>query len=92
MMDFRFTSRFADDWTKLKKQQPRLGAKVMDLLMNMRQTPLEGIGKPEGLKGNLSGYWSRRINQEHRLVYRVEEQVITVISCFGHYTDLEDLV
>ena len=47
--------------------------------------PFDGIGKPEKLKGNLSGYWSRRITQEHRLVYKYEDEMLTIASCRFHY-------
>ena len=47
----------------------------------------EGIGKPEGLKENLSGYWSRRIDDVNRLVYRIENDLIEVYQCKGHYAD-----
>jgi len=59
--------------------------KLLDLLDEVHKTPFAGLGKPEALKGNLSGCWSRRINDEHRLVYRINENSIEVISCFGHY-------
>ena len=52
---------------------------------DMVRNPFEGIGKPEKLKGNLSGFLSRRIDSEHRLVYVVDEKVIYIISCKGHY-------
>jgi len=51
----------------------------------MQETPFEGIGKPEALKHNLSGKWSRRINSEHRLVYEVERELIKVYSLRNHY-------
>ena len=47
--------------------------------------PFEGIGKPEPLLGNLSGYWSRRIDDVHRLVYAIDNVELTVIACRGHY-------
>ena len=50
-----------------------------------RDGALEGIGKPEKLKGNLSGFYSRRINTEHRLVYKVSEQQLSIIACRYHY-------
>ena len=59
--------------------------KITALLQNIRQTPYSGIGKPEPLKHDLSGYWSRRINKEHRIVYRVEDEKIVVISLRFHY-------
>lgn len=59
--------------------------KIRKLLESIIEKPFEGIGKPEPLKYNLSGCWSRRIDQEHRLVYEVTEELITVLSMKGHY-------
>lgn len=62
--------------------------RIYELLKDIRRHPFEGIGKPELLKGNLSGYWSRRITDEHRLVYKVESpEHILIISVKGHYGD-----
>jgi toxin YoeB len=68
-----------------KSGNQKLLFKLLDLLDEVQKTPFSGLGKPEALKGNLSGCWSRRINDEHRLVYRINENSIEVISCFGHY-------
>ena len=59
--------------------------KIRALLENIAQTPHEGIGKPEALKYNLAGKWSRRISGEHRLVYKVEQDKITVYQLRFHY-------
>ena len=59
--------------------------KIFQLVNNMAVTPYEGLGKPEQLKGNYSGFWSRRINQEHRIVYEVINESIVIISLYGHY-------
>jgi toxin YoeB len=59
--------------------------KIYSLLENTCKTPFEGLGQPEPLKSNYSGYWSRRINLEHRLIYKVEERFIIVHSLVGHY-------
>lgn len=59
--------------------------KIYNLLENCCKTPFEGIGQPEPLKANYSGYWSRRINLEHRIVYKIEEKRIVVHSLYGHY-------
>lgn len=59
----------------------------MRLIREIQRTPFEGTGKPEPLRGNLSGYWSRRITQEHRLVYRVTDEAVIIVSCRGHYED-----
>jgi len=55
------------------------------IIQDAQRNPFEGLGKPEPLKGELSGYWSRRINTEHRLVYGVSETELTIISCRYHY-------
>ncbi|GIK56183.1 MAG: Txe/YoeB family addiction module toxin [Chloroflexi bacterium] len=57
----------------------------MRLIDNIQQTPFEGLGKPEPLKHELKGLWSRRIDQEHRLVYEVLEDKIRVLACRYHY-------
>lgn len=59
--------------------------RINALIKDMRRSPFEGIGKPEPLKENLSGFWSRHINDEHRIVYVVEEETVVIISCRGHY-------
>ena len=61
--------------------------KIYTLLENSCKTPFDGIGQPEPLKSNYSGYWSRRINLEHRIVYKVTENQIVVHSLYGHYQD-----
>ncbi len=59
--------------------------KILLLLTEIAEHPFEGVGKPEQLKFNLQGYWSRRINQEHRLVYEVLDNRIFIHSAKGHY-------
>lgn len=63
----------------------RKALKIIDLLEAVLKSPFEGIGKPEPLKFELSGCWSRRIDQEHRLVYRVDGQDLVVLGCRYHY-------
>lgn len=64
--------------------------KILNLIKEITRTPYEGSGNPEPLKHHLTGYWSRRISSEHRLVYAVNETEnrIDIISCKGHYSDL----
>ncbi|MFV8326137.1 Txe/YoeB family addiction module toxin [Flavobacterium sp. ZS1P14] len=59
------------------------------MLEELGKTPFEGVGKPEPLKHQLAGYWSREINKKDRLIYRVEENIVTVfvVSAMGHYSD-----
>lgn len=59
--------------------------KILELTQAIMDAPYEGIGKPEALKYELSGYWSRRINKEHRYVYQIDENVLKVYSLKGHY-------
>lgn len=60
--------------------------RIRQLMQAIQIDPFKGIGKPEALKHSLSGAWSRRINQEHRIVYKVEDHIITVYSLRFHYT------
>ena len=64
-----------------RKILPRINELIRDAMRN----PFTGIGKPEPLKGNLKGWWSRRITQEHRLVYRAEGNVLIIMQCRFHY-------
>ena len=64
---------------------PKVLKRIFRILQECCRTPFEGIGKPEPLKGNFKGKWSRRIDDEHRLVYEVSDEEITVYSLRGHY-------
>ncbi len=85
LTSFKFTKTAYKDYLLMKQQEPRLAAKIKELIINIMETPFEGLGKPEALKFDLSGCWSRRINQQHRLVYRVADNEILIISCRYHY-------
>ncbi len=67
------------------KENPKIALKIGELLSNILRDPFKGIGKPEALKYNLKGYWSRRINDEHRLIYKVTNECIIIASCKYHY-------
>ena len=69
-------------WVKNDRKQ---ALKIIKLVQEVQRDPFQGIGKPEKLKHDLSGCWSRRINQEHRLVYQVLEDRIRIIACRYHY-------
>jgi toxin YoeB len=68
-----------------EKHDKKIFKKIVTLLAEIRETPFTGTGKPEPLKHQLTGCWSRRITHEHRLVYQVTDQSIIVISCRFHY-------
>jgi len=72
-----------EDW---KKADPKLLIKIISLITDAAKDPFKGTGKPEPLKHELQGAWSRRINEEHRLVYEVRETTIWIISCKYHYS------
>lgn len=63
----------------------RTALRISDLIKDILRSPFEGIGKPEALKHQYKGYWSRRIDQEHRLVYKVTDTSVIIFSCFSHY-------
>ena len=69
-------------WTETDR---RKATKILDLIETTLKSPFEGIGKPEPLKFELAGCWSRRIDQEHRLVYKVEKGELVVLVCRYHY-------
>jgi toxin YoeB len=83
--DLMMGERFVADLRHWAQAQPRLVGKVLDLVEAVRRDPYTGIGKPEPLKHLGSGLWSRRITDEHRLVYRVEGSVVTLLTARGHY-------
>lgn len=84
-MKLVFTESAWDDYVWFQENDRRLLRRINTLIKEAMRTPSEGIGKPERLKANLSGYWSRRINEEHRLVYGVTETELVIISCRFHY-------
>lgn len=74
-------------WTDYGNWQaePATLRRINALLEDIRRNSYRGIGKPEALRGDLSGFWSRRIDQEHRLVYRVRGDTVEILSCRYHY-------
>ena len=61
--------------------------RIIALIRDIERSPFEGIGKPELLKGNLAGWWSRRIDSANRIVYRVSREELELLHCGGHYRD-----
>ena len=74
-----------EDYLYWQQQDKKILKRINALLKDITRQPFEGIGKPEPLKYALGGYWSRRINDEHRLVYTVKDKQIIVIQCRYHY-------
>ena len=85
-MEVEFLDKAIEDIDFWKKSGNKtIQSKITKLLESIRLTPYSGIGKPEALKHELSGYWSRRITNEHRLIYTISENRIKVISMRFHY-------
>ncbi len=85
-MEIVFTVQAQADLRHWKRSGNKIvQAKITELLQSILKTPFDGPGRPEALKYELSGKWSRRINGEHRLVYLVEEETIYIYSLRGHY-------
>jgi len=74
-----------NDYLHWQNTNKKMLNKVNELITNCERTPFSGQGKPEPLKDNLKGYWSRRIDKEHRLVYKVEGETIIISQCRFHY-------
>ena len=74
-----------DDYLYWHKVDKKIAIRINELTKSCMRTPFEGIGKPEALKGDLQGYWSRRITSEHRLVYNHQNEQILIAACRYHY-------
>ncbi|MEI6167072.1 MAG: Txe/YoeB family addiction module toxin [bacterium] len=84
-MKIVFSSQGWEDYLHWQQTDKKLLKRVNDLIKEIVRTPFEGIGKPEPLRHALGGYWSRRINDEHRLVYKVEGDTVLIAQARYHY-------
>ncbi len=82
-----FTEQAFEEYLYWQVQDRKILKRINALLKDINRDPYSGIGKPEGLKENLSGFWSRRIDDTHRLVYRIADGQIEIYQCKGHYED-----
>ncbi|BDD12926.1 toxin YoeB (plasmid) [Fulvitalea axinellae] len=83
-MNVVFSKEAWDDYVKWQSDK-RVLKKINTLIKTIQRTPTEGAGNPEALKHALSGYWSRRIDGEHRLVYSFSDTEVVIVSCRYHY-------
>ena len=74
-----------EDYLYWQQTDKRVLKRVNELIKDIRRNPFEGIGKPEPLKHQWAGYWSRRITEEHRLVYKYEDETVSIAQCRYHY-------
>ena len=84
-MNITWTDESWEEYIEWQSQDKKILKKINSLIKDIKRDPFDGIGKPEPLKYELSGCWSRRISDEHRLVYEVTEYSIVMISCRYHY-------
>ncbi len=80
-----FYAKALDDFYEWETTDKKIFKRIKELIKDITRNPFEGIGKPEPLKHELSGYWSRRINDEHRLVYKISNNTLYILSCKEHY-------
>ena len=86
-MNKMFSDNAWQDFLLWMREDRKTAKKIAFLLADIERNGNEGLGKPESLKGNLSGYWSRRISEKDRLIYRFDENTIYLAACKGHYGD-----
>jgi len=84
-MKLIFSERAWEDYLHWQEHDRKLLERTNGLIKECLRTPFQGTGKPEPLRGRLSGWWSRRINQEHRLVYKPTEEGLLIAQCRHHY-------
>ena len=84
-MNLLFTPNAWEDYEYWQSQDKKIIKRINRLIKDTKRSPTVGIGKPEGLKENLSGYWSRRITDEHRMVYKFTNDTLTIVALRYHY-------
>jgi toxin YoeB len=84
-MKITFSQNSWEDYISWQSEDKNMMKKINDLIKDIQRTPYAGMGKPEALKYDLAGLWSRRIDREHRLVYQANENEILIYSCRYHY-------
>lgn len=87
MRTINFSQKAFNDYYTWSKRDPKIFTRITELITEITREPFKGTGKPEPLKHQFKGLWSRRITQEHRIVYEVSQNEIFIVSCEGHYTD-----
>ncbi len=84
-MLIKFSDQAWEDYLFWQAKDKTALTRINSLLRDVQRSPFDGVGKPEPLKHNLAGFWSRRIDEEHRLVYTVKDDTILVAQCRHHY-------
>ena len=84
-MKLIFSENAWDDYLYWQRNNPKLLKRINSLIKDIQRQPFEGVGKPEPLKHNFSGYWSRRITDEHRIIYKIENDSLMIAQLRYHY-------
>lgn len=84
-MKYSFVDESWEDYLYWQKTDKKILTRINMLIKDISRQPYSGIGKPEPLKHNYRGFWSRRINDEHRLIYQVKEEELRIVKCRFHY-------
>ena len=87
MNNIMFTERAWEEYCYWQKQDRKTLKRINQLLIDIKRNEFAGIGKPEPLKNDLSGFWSRRIDEANRIVYRIVNEQIEIVQCKEHYND-----
>ena len=86
-MRLEFKPQAFDDLQFWVRQDPKMAKRLLRLIEETQRDPFGGVGKPEPLRGDLAGWWSKRIDQEHRLIYKIEGDCMLIAQARGHYED-----
>lgn len=84
-MKLCFVDESWEDYLYWQKTNKKIVQKINKLIKDIQRSPYDGLGKPEALKHKYSGYWSRRIDNEHRLIYRINNEELWIVKCRFHY-------
>lgn len=84
-MNLIWTESAWEDYLYWQKNDKKILKRINELIKDIKREPFEGVGKPESLRFDLTGMWSRRINMEHRLVYQIDNDSVVIFQCRYHY-------
>ncbi len=85
MRTVQFTTKAFEEYNEWFEEDIKMVERIKTLIKDIEREPFKGLGKPEPLKENWSGYWSRRISHRHSLVYKITDEQIIIVKCKGHY-------
>lgn len=85
-MNLTFSEKAWEQYLYWQQTDKKILEKINELIKDCLRSPFKGLGKPEALKGDLRGFWSRRIDDKHRLVYRINDGALEIAQCRHHYT------